>query len=475
MGVIKALVKLSELSSSSNLRLCFSKEAPKTSRRLVKLLDSLSLFEAGGRPKGGIVYIEDEEVAISLGGEQIGKDGRIDLKNMPLVPLDYYNSTDKGKVNQNDILVCKDGALTGKCCFVKFNFPIKEVMINEHVYIVRSDETYLQKFLFYILRDEYTQFQIKDLAYRKKGQPGLNIDHLSLIKIPYFGIPEQQDILSKIENIENEIDNLINSKADTTKIINQVFGEVFGFDWEEFENIKKVKSYTSSISKFANNIDCRMGIRFHNKAGAYIQYFLESKTNKRIKDFISELIVLGKSVSPSDYDEDGEYFYIAMSNIKSWAFDPEDCKKVSESYAASNLNKTVKKGDILLARSGEGTIGKVALIEDEEIDGIFSDFTQRIRLIGFDSWCAYYYMRSDFFQYLVYTHKKGLGNNTNIFPSQIKEFPIPDWDETKQAEIVEKIKSQLDKQKVIDRHIEEKQQAINKIIEGAVKTKRANA
>ena len=308
MGVIKATVKFSELSSNYNLRICFSKEAPKTSRRLIKLLESLSLFEAGKRPKGGIIYLEDEEVAISLGGEQIGKDGRVCLKNMPLVPLDYYISIDKGKVNQNDILVCKDGALTGKCCFVKFKFPIDEVMVNEHVYIVRGNETYLQKFLFYILRDEFTQFQIRDLAYRKKGQPGLNTDHLSLIKIPYFEIPEQKEILSKIEIIETEIENLIISKANTSKVINQVFGEAFEFNWEKFEAIKKEKTYSSSISNFANNIDCRMGIRFHNKAGAYVQSFLESKTNKKIKDFIFEPIVLGKSVSPNDYDEDGEFF-----------------------------------------------------------------------------------------------------------------------------------------------------------------------
>jgi hypothetical protein len=46
---------------------------------------------------------------------------------------------------------------------------------------------------------------------------------------------------------------------------------------------------------------------------------------------------------------------------------------------------------------------------------------------------------------------------------------MPDWDETKQAEIVEAIKTQLDEQKEIDRQIEEKQQAINKIIEDAIK------
>jgi len=302
--------------------------------------------------------------------------------------------------------------------------------------------------------------------------------HFSILSVQRylaFDFEKQESILTKILPLEKEVEALENSKLQPVNIINQVFGEAFWFNWEEFETIKKEKSYSSSISKFANNIDCRMGIRFHNKAGAYIQSFLESKTNKKIKDYISEPIVLGKSVSPSDYNEDGEYFYIAMSNIKTWAFNPEDCKKVSESYAASNLNKTVKKGDILLARSGEGTIGKVALIEDEDISGIFADFTQRIRLTGFDPLCAYYYMRSDFFQYLVYTHKKGLGNNTNIFPSQIKEFPIPDWDETKQAEIVEKIKTQLDEQKVIDRQIEEKQQAINKIMEDAIKSEQANA
>ena len=199
-----------------------------------------------------------------------------------------------------------------------------------------------------------------------------------------------------------------------------------------------------------------------------MQSFLVSKTSKKLKDFIVEPIVLGKSVSPSDYDDDGEYFYIAMSNIKNYAFDPEDCKKVSEEYAKSNLKKTVQKGDILLARSGEGTIGKVALIEDEELNAIFVDFTQRIRLTNYNFLCAYYYFRSEFFQYLVYTHKKGLGNNTNIFPSQIQEFPIPDWDDTKQAEIVSKIKAQIDAQNSIDQQIAEKRQQINEIIENAL-------
>jgi hypothetical protein len=320
-------------------------------------------------------------------------------------------------------------------------------------------------FFYYLLR----QIDVPSRGYNR------HFSILSLQRYQRFNSEEQENALSKILPIENEIEKLGKKKLSPENTINQVFGEAFGINWEEFGSIKREKTYTSSIASFANNTDCRMGIRFHNKAGVYIQSFLENLTDKRIKDFISEPIVLGKSVSPKDYDEDGEYYYIAMSNIKTWSFDPEACKKVSEAYASSNLNKIVQKGDILLARSGEGTIGKVALIEDEEINGIFADFTQRIRFTGFEPLCAYYYFRSDFFQYLVYTHKKGLGNNTNIFPSQIKEFPMPDWDEAKQAEIVEKIKTKLDEQKEIYRRIEEKQQAINNIIEDAIKQEQANA
>ena len=176
---------------------------------------------------------------------------------------------------------------------------------------------------------------------------------------------------------------------------------------------------------------------------------------------------MGASISPSQYDEDGDYYYISMATVKKYFFDKDDAQKVSTSYSNENLNKKVQVNDIIMTRSGMA-IGKFALI-DEEIDGIYADFTMRIRLQNFNNLLAYYYFRSDFFQHLITTHKKGLQNH-NIFPSQIQEFPVPDWNEAKQTEIVEKIKSQIDAQNSIDKQIEAKQNEINKIIETAIQT-----
>ena len=48
-------------------------------------------------------------------------------------------------------------------------------------------------------------------------------------------------------------------------------------------------------------------------------------------------------------------------------------------------------------------------------------------------------MRSTYFQYLIEIHKKGLGNNTNIFPSNVNEFPIPMLSVSEQNNIINDI------------------------------------
>ena len=156
-----------------------------------------------------------------------------------------------------------------------------------------------------------------------------------------------------------------------------------------------------------------------------------------------------------------------MANIKNWCFDEESAKSVSPHYSQKNINKSVKKHDIILARSGEGTIGKVALL-NKNFDAIFCDFTMRIRLQNYNPLFAYYYFRTDFFQYLVEINKKGLGNNTNIFPSQIQEFPLLDTPLPRQQKIVDEIKTALDKQEHIRKKIETERAKIDDIIEKAI-------
>jgi type I restriction enzyme, S subunit len=408
-----------------------------------------------------------EYSGIPTGREYLNDYG--DIISVKTITKENHPNRLKYKADEGCVLI---SSLRGaKSPALSFDYDISNYVFSNGFYIFKIQEDWNKKFILYLLRNKTIKYLLDNKIYRGIGISSYKENDFLKIQIPLLTKDKQAKLVEEIEPKEKELNRLKDQIKDSVTIINEVFAQELELDLNKFESLKAENKFSSNLKEFSNNIDCRFSFKFHNKAGQFIWDLLCSKTNKRIKDFISEPIVLGKSVSPKDYDDEGDYYYIAMSNIKTWAFEPEGCNTVSNAYSKSNMNKSVKKDDIILARSGEGTIGKVALIEDEDISAIHADFTQRIRLTNYNARLVYYYMRSDLFQYLVYTHKKGLGNNTNIFPSQVQEFPIPDWNKTKQTEIVTKIKTQIDAQKEIDKNIASKQAEISAIIEKAIQTK----
>lgn len=464
MGLQKRTISLSSISKYKSLRLASYYELPKIKFPYIPFNECIDKCESGSRPKGGI-SAADYEQAISLGGEQIGKDGAINVSNLPYVSYEYYDKALKGKVEDEDILICKDGALTGKTCLVNLSeLPTPKTMVNEHVYIVRANSKYRQQFLYYIMRTPIFSEQIVDIAYRKKAQPGLSSEHIKMLKLPEVPLPIQDSFLVSVKPITDKINVLKNNQKDIKDTIDYVFQKKFNFDYDSFEDYKSNKIYSSDHSLFSNNPDLRFSAKYHRPAGRFVMDQLIGITDKKIKHFLEEPIVLGASISPNDYDDNGDYSYISMATIKTWAFDAESASKVNNEYANVKSAKTVKKDDIILARSGEGTIGKVAIITDEDIQGIFADFTMKIRLQNYNPTFAYYYFRTMYFQYLIEVYKKGLGNNTNIFPIVIQEFPLPDISLDQQKNMVDEIQEEIAIQDEIKSQIDDLRSKIDDMI-----------
>jgi len=332
----------------------------------------------------------------------------------------------------------------------------------------KNDKKNLTKFIYHLLKVVQTDFF---MLQKGASQPHVYPDDLQNIMIPEIPIEEQQAVLDAIFEKETEIAECKTNNCSVQSIIDLVFQREFNFDYKTFEALKKQRCYSSKQKYFSANPDLRFSVKFHRPAGKFVIDQLTSVPNKKIKYFLAEPIVLGASVTPKNYDEDGKYLYISMATIKNLEFDCNSASAVSDSYSESNLVKSVKKGDIILARSGEGSIGKVAMISKSEIKGIFADFTMRIRLDQYNPLFAYYYFRTVYFQYLVEIYKKGLGNNTNIFPTIIQEFPILDISLDEQERIVDEIQSEILKQDKIKNHIDQLQEKIDAIIIDAITTK----
>jgi type I restriction enzyme S subunit len=103
------------------------------------------------------------------------------------VPQDYAVAMRRGRLQDRDVLVYKDGGRPGN--FVPhisafgLGFPVAEAVLNEHVYRVRTGDGIAQATLYWMLRSNWM-----DQEMRKRGTgvaiPGLNSTNFRDLPLP---------------------------------------------------------------------------------------------------------------------------------------------------------------------------------------------------------------------------------------------------------------------------------------------------
>ena len=156
---------------------------------------------SGKRPTGGTNRIENG--VISLGGGNIGVNGEINLAKIDYITEDYYNTKIKtsAKVCLGDILLCKDGARTGKVCYIS-DLNDSDMVVNEHVFILRVNNQIQSKYLFYYLYSTFGQAALEPLK-TKGGQGGINGTKLQMCLIPI--IKDQEEFVEKADQVMKEV------------------------------------------------------------------------------------------------------------------------------------------------------------------------------------------------------------------------------------------------------------------------------
>lgn len=473
-------IDFQELGGSDGIRLWLPFVLPELRYKYDRLTNFLSTYESGNRPKGGISD-EDEGEAISLGGEQINTNGTVDLSKIPYVSYEFYKKSDKGKVRDSDILICKDGALTGKTCFVDFDvFSSKEVMVNEHIYILRGNENINQKFLFYLTTNNLFQSQVKDLAYRKKAQPGLNFDHLRKIKIPLIPEPKQDQIVAQIEPIEKRIKELKGQITPAQEIINKVFAREFGFDENLYNKFGKgmtagtqaaqnrtLRTFETDFSEFSRSGILRFSTRFHNIPTKKLMDFLDGIKTLHIKDIVTGSIHRGAS---PEYNPDGEIPVVKTGHLKNGHIEISQEEFVEQIFYNSLIRSQIKEGDILIASTGKVSLGKVDLVETDQAlvaDGHIS--IVRVDEKKYNRLFFTYFFRSILGYFQIERDFTGATNQIELYADEISNFQILDISLKDQQKIVDEIKAELDKQEEMKQKIGAEKAKIDEIIGKAIR------
>lgn len=186
------------------------------SAHILKLSDVLDRLESGKRPKGGVKAIKAG--IPSIGGEHLQSNGGFKFDKLKYVPLDFASTMKKGRIQPGDILVVKDGATTGKTSYVGDDFPYADAVINEHVFLCRTNEKVESKYIFYYLWSERGRRNILE-DFRGAAQGGISTNFAEKIKIPIPSRVQQRAIIDKIDQMFSELDSSLRQMKDSQKLL----------------------------------------------------------------------------------------------------------------------------------------------------------------------------------------------------------------------------------------------------------------
>lgn len=435
-----------------------------------KLRKYITFLESGKSIKASDYDIDTENIHITVRNID---DFQLNLEEPIHISDEKADKLSDYRLKKDDVVI----AISSNCgsAFVYENELPLNLTLSHYLCRIRvKKDLLLEKYLVVFMQSKLCKDYFRSV---ETGKTIKNLAQNYICEMPIFvpKISEQEKIINKVEPVLAEINELKKSIVSRRNLIDEVFMNYFGYDYDKFESLKTM-TYYSDFSQYGNNVDTRFSAKFHRPAGEFVYQELYNRPNKKIKKLLVLPMITGQGVETTDYDENGEYAYVSMADISSWKLDFSDIKYVSDEYAKKKLTKQIKGNptpisteiavnDILLMRSGEGGIGKVAIVE-EDIKGIFCDFIIRMRFDErrINPTFAYFYFCTKYFQYLVEINKKGLGNNTNIFPNQIQEFPIPLISMAEQQIIIDKIDAELNKQKIIEEEIQNKRKKIEEML-----------
>lgn len=160
--------------------------------------DIYGKLESGSRPKGGIDKELKEGIA-SVGAENVIGLGKYNYQSEKLITEAFFENMKRGKIENKDILIYKDGAYIGKTTLFQDDFPHIKCCVNEHVFLLKSKDELYQNYLFFTLYQKLYFDKMQQLN-ANAAQPGINQESLKSLRI-----------LWPSENVIEEFNNKVES------------------------------------------------------------------------------------------------------------------------------------------------------------------------------------------------------------------------------------------------------------------------
>ncbi|HHT9929159.1 TPA: restriction endonuclease subunit S [Legionella pneumophila] len=425
----------------------------------------------------------DSDVPLVKQSQLIGD--KIDFDSAVYLPYEFLESYPNYTLKKGDILIGMSGSI-GKLCYYDHEVTALQNQRTGKIEIFAEDHLNSKYLGLYLSNIE------QELVKRAKGMGVQNISRRDIEALP-FPLPplnEQKRIVAKIEELFSELDNGIAAlknareqlKVYRQAILKHAFEGKLTAKWRE-ENADKLETPEQLLARIQKERDARYQQQLEEWKASVKDWETKSKEGKKpIKprkqkleigdstDFedlctlpvqwkwvllneLSEHIVDGTHHTPT-YTDIGVPF-ISAKDVRDFKVDFINTRYIDATQHQELIKRCKpRKNSVLLTKSG--TIGRVALIEEEREFSLFESVANIPLLEGVE---GHYVAWSIYFQ--VDTHfgakkQKGVAVR-HLHLEDIRRLPVPLPSSAEQSAIVQKLEgifSVIDKNKqVIDNEL----------------------
>lgn len=288
-------------------------------------------------------------------------------------------------------------------CVKYINFPF--VPGADGIKVLKPKEGIYPKYLFYYT--QYLTYRIEDKGYARHYQ---YIEKEDVLLPP---LPEQERIVSRIEELFSELDNAVetlNATKSQLRLYKQaVLKDAFDGNLTN-SGAPEIKELASFIEqpRYGTSKKCN----YQDDITAYTEVY-------RIPNIDASTGTLDKS------------------DLKYSQFDEDEIEKLSLKY-----------GDILIIRSNgsPSIVGTAAMVREQDITGLFAGYLIRIRISDHERLSPKYLLRYlssyDARRYIENVSKSTSGVN-NVNAQEIKKIKVPYFEKEIQDQIIYAIESRL--------------------------------
>lgn len=288
-------------------------------------------------------------------------------------------------------------------CVKYINFPF--VPGADGIKVLKPKEGIYPKYLFYYT--QYLTYRIEDKGYARHYQ---YIEKEDVLLPP---LPEQERIVSRIEELFSELDNAVetlNATKSQLRLYKQaVLKDAFDGNLTN-SGAPEIKELASFIEqpRYGTSKKCN----YQDDITAYTEVY-------RIPNIDASTGTLDKS------------------DLKYAQFDEDEIEKLSLKY-----------GDILIIRSNgsPSIVGTAAMVREQDITGLFAGYLIRIRISDHERLSPKYLLRYlssyDARRYIENVSKSTSGVN-NVNAQEIKKIKVPYFEKEIQDQIIYAIESRL--------------------------------